>query len=76
MTGCVSRIASFPSQATFDSSQTFGRRICEEISLVDAAGRMQVTGFVKALELLKDKVPTIELPSTRCVGGDQQVESD
>ena len=61
----VSRIAAILSQETFDSRSALGRRICTEFSFVDATGRLQVAGCMKALAALADTVPCIVLPPPR-----------
>ncbi|MDE0240617.1 MAG: hypothetical protein OXQ84_10525 [bacterium] len=61
----VSRIAAMLSEERFDSCRALGQRACEEFSFVDAAGRLQVAGCLKALASLSEKVPAIVLPPPR-----------
>ena len=61
----VSRIAAILSQETFDSRRALGRRICAEFSFVDATGRLQIAGCMKALATLANTEPCIVLPPPR-----------
>ena len=56
------RVAAISSQERFGSRRAFGRRICREFSFVDAAGRLQVSGCLKALSTLAGEDPEIVLP--------------
>ncbi len=56
------RVAAILSQERFGSRRAFGRRICREFSFVDAAGRLQVSGCLKALSTLAGEDPGIVLP--------------
>ena len=56
------RIAAILSQEQFGSRRAFGRRICREFSFADAAGRLQVSGCLKALAELSGRDPGIVLP--------------
>ncbi len=56
------RVAAILSQERFGSRRAFGRRICREFSFVDAAGRLQVSGCLKALSALAGEDPGIVLP--------------
>ena len=56
------RIAAILSQEQFDSRRALGRRVCEEFSFIDATGRLQVAGCMKALAALAEAVPDIVLP--------------
>ena len=60
-----SRIVAILSQERFDSRRALGRRICEEFSFVDALGRLQVAGCLKALAALAEGSPEIILPPPR-----------
>ena len=60
-----SRIVAILSQERFDSRRALGRRICEEFSFVDALGRLQVAGCLKALAALAEGSPEIVLPPPR-----------
>ena len=51
------RVAAILSQERFGSRRAFGRRICREFSFVDAAGRLQVSGCLKALSTLAGEDP-------------------
>ena len=57
-----SRIVAILSQERFDSRRALGRRICEEFSFVDALGRLQVAGCLKALASLAERSSDIVLP--------------
>ena len=57
-----SRIVAILSQERFDSRRALGRRICEEFSFVDALGRLQVAGCLKALASLAEHSSDIVLP--------------
>ena len=67
-----SRIVAILSQEQFDSRRALGRRTCEEFSFVDAAGRFQVAGCMKALATLAEGSPDIVLPRPRVVGVDNR----
>ena len=56
------RVAAILSQEQFGSRRAFGRRICREFSFFDAAGRLQVSGCLKALSTLAGEDPGIVLP--------------
>ena len=60
-----SRIVAILSQEEFDSRRALGRRICEEFSFVDALGRLQVAGCLKALASLAERSSEIVLPVPR-----------
>ena len=60
-----SRIIAILSQERFDSRRALGRRICAEFSFVDALGRPQVAGCLKALATLAEGSPEIVLPPPR-----------
>ena len=57
-----SRIVAMLSQESFGSRRALGRRVCEEFSFVDATGRLQVAGCLKALASLAGRWPDIVLP--------------
>ena len=61
-TAARSRIAAILSQEQFASRRALGRRLCEEFSFVDAAGRLQVSGCMAALAALSARDPQIVLP--------------
>ena len=61
-TVAISRVASILSREHFDSRSALGRRICEEFSFIDARGRLQLAGCMKALSTLAERVPVIVLP--------------
>ncbi len=67
-----SRIVAILSQEQFDSRRALGRRICEEFSFVDATGRFQVAGCMKALATLAEGSPEIVLPRPRAAGVDNR----
>ena len=56
------RIVALASQERFASRRALGRRVCEEFALVDAAGRLQVAGCMKALASLAEGSPDLVLP--------------
>ena len=56
------RVAAILSQEQFGSRRAFGRRICREFPFFDAAGRLQVSGCLKALSALAGEDPGIVLP--------------
>ncbi len=58
-----SRIIAILSQENFDSRRALGRRICAEFSFVDAVGRLQVAGCLKALSSLAEESPDLVLPA-------------
>ncbi len=60
-----SRVAGILSRESFASRQSLGRRVCEEFALVDALGRWQVSGCLKALRTLAASAPEIVLPPPR-----------
>ena len=53
------------SQEHFESRRALGRRVCEEFAFIDAAGRPQVSGCMKALAALAATSPDIVLPQPR-----------
>ena len=57
------RLSSLLSQESFGSRRALGRRVCEEFSFVDALGRLQVSGCLKALAGLAEDDPGIILPA-------------
>ena len=57
-----SRIVAILSRERFDSRRALSRRVCEEFSFVDAAGRLQVAGCLKALTALAGGTPELVLP--------------
>ncbi|MCY3873131.1 MAG: hypothetical protein OXF88_02420 [Rhodobacteraceae bacterium] len=61
----VSRMAKIRSQETFDGRSALGRRICAEFSVVDATGRLQVPGCMKALAAPADMFTCIVLAPPR-----------
>ncbi len=67
----VSRTSLFQSQERFDSRSALGRRVCEEFSLFDAAGRLRLAGCMKALAVLAGSVPGtfLSLPKMPAVTG-------
>ena len=67
-----SRIVAILSQERFDSRRALGRRICEEFSFVDALGRLQVAGCLKALTTLAEGCPDIVLPAPRVAAVDNR----
>ncbi len=60
-----SRIVAMLSQEHFESRRALGRRVCEEFAFIDAAGRPQVSGCMKALAALAATSPDIVLPQPR-----------
>lgn len=58
----VSRVAAILSRESFESRSALGRRVCAEFSFLDARGRPQLAGCMKALGDLAERVPGIELP--------------
>ena len=71
-----SRIVAILSKERFDSRRALGRRICEEFSFVDALGRLQVGGCLKALTTLAEGLPDIVLPTPRAIAVDNKYEVD
>jgi len=74
----VARIASILSHESFDSRSALGRRICEEFSFFDARGRPRLSGCMKALGALAERVPLITLPPSAAPavkGGPRLVEA-
>ena len=67
-----SRIVAILSQERFDSRRALGRRICEEFSFLDALGRLQVAGCLKALTTLAEGCPDIVLPAPRVAAVDNR----
>ncbi len=61
----VARIAAILSQEEFDSRSAFGRRVCKEFAFLDAAGRPQLAGCMKALGALASRRPEIVLPAPK-----------
>ena len=57
-----SRIVAILSRERFASRRALGRRVCDEFSFVDAAGRLQVAGCLKALASLAGRSLDIVLP--------------
>ena len=45
--------------------RALGRRVCEEFGFIDALGRLQVAGCMKALARLAERAPEVELPPPR-----------
>ncbi len=58
----VSRVAAILSRERFDRRSALGRRVCGEFSFVDARGRPQLSGCLKALAALAEREPGIALP--------------
>ncbi|MCY4112019.1 MAG: IS4 family transposase [Chloroflexi bacterium] len=59
------RVVAILSRETFDSRRALGRRVCEEFSFVDATGRLQVAGCLKALSSLAERSSDVVLPPPR-----------
>ncbi len=73
------RVAAILAQEEFGSRRALGRRICQEFSFIDAAGRPQLAGCMKALAGLAERVPEIVLPPPRTGGLDnrpRQLDTD
>ena len=60
-----SRIEGILSRERFGSRRALGRRVCEEFGFVDALGRPQVAGCLKALAGLARRSPELVLPPPR-----------
>ena len=70
----VSRIAATLSQEQFDSRRSLGRRNCDEFSFVDAAGRLQIAGCMKALATVRQGCEHC-FAATAGAGGEQPTAS-
>ena len=57
-----SRVVAILSQEEFESRRALGRRVCEEFSFVDAKGRLQIAGCLKALAEMAAGWPEVVLP--------------
>ena len=68
----VSRVAAIPSRESFESRSALGRRVCEEFSFLDARGRPQLAGCMKAFADLAGRVPDIVLPPPKAPAADSR----
>ena len=68
----VSRVAAILSRERFESRSALGRRVCEEFSFLDARGRPQLAGCMKALADLAGRVPDIVLPPPKAPAADNR----
>ena len=59
----LSRVSAILSQEQFDSRSALGRRVCNEFSFFDAAGRPRLAGCMKALGVLAESTPGLVLPA-------------
>ena len=59
----LSRVSAILSQEQFDSRSALGRRVCNEFSFFDAAGRPRLAGCMKALGVLAESTPGFVLPA-------------
>ncbi len=70
----AARTAEILSRKGFDSRSALGRRVCGEFPFLDARGRPQLSGCLKALADLAERVPGIGLPPPKApavTGGPQ-----
>ncbi len=58
-------VAILSQQEHFENRRAFGRRVGEEFAFINAAGRLQVSGCMKALATLAQTSPEIVLPDPR-----------
>ena len=68
----VSRVVAILSRESFESRSALGRRVCEEFSSLDARGRPQLAGCMKALADLAGRVPDIVLPPPKAPAADSR----
>ena len=67
-----SRIVALLSEEEFKSRRALGRRVCEEFSFIDASGRLQVAGCIKALVALAAGWPEMVLPRPQVAAVDNR----